>query len=75
MSAPSTDKDKRQTRKAKRRANLNSVADGGGFTGDQALVNTVNFMRTVFWYLEFYAAVAEGDIGRVFEILKVRAYS
>jgi hypothetical protein len=24
-----------------------------------------------FWYLEMCAAIAEGDIGRVFEVLKV----
>ena len=29
-------------------------------------------MRLTFWYLEFCVAAAEGDIGRVFEIIKVR---
>lgn len=41
------------------------------FAGDQSLGNTVNFMRMTFWYKEFNASIAEGDIGRVFEILKV----
>lgn len=40
--------------------------------GDRLLANTVNFMRQTFWYIEFCAAVSEGDIGRVFEIIKVR---
>lgn len=39
--------------------------------GDEFLATTVNFMRITFWYLEMCAATAEGDIGRVFEIIKV----
>lgn len=41
------------------------------WTGDQALRNNISFLRTTFWYLEMCAAVAEGDIGRVFEVIKV----
>lgn len=41
--------------------------------GDRALANTVNFMRFTCWYLEFCSGVAEGDIGRVLEIIKVRS--
>lgn len=29
-------------------------------------------MRTSLWYLEMCSAIAEGDIGRVFEVIKVR---
>ena len=39
--------------------------------GDQSLATTVNFIRTTFWYIEMCAATAEGDIGRVFAIIKV----
>ena len=39
--------------------------------GDQQMVNIVNFMRMTFWYREFCNAIAEGDTGRVHEILKV----
>lgn len=38
---------------------------------DQLLGNLVLYMRDTFWYLEFASAVPEGDIGRVFEIIKV----
>ncbi|KAJ7479355.1 hypothetical protein B0H11DRAFT_2233788 [Mycena galericulata] len=43
--------------------------------GDQVLVTLCNFMRVTFWYLELCAAIAEGDIGRVFEIIKVLRFS
>ncbi|KAG9077862.1 hypothetical protein FS749_010195 [Ceratobasidium sp. UAMH 11750] len=39
--------------------------------GDPALRNAQLLMRDGFWYLEFVTAVTEGDIGRVFEIIKV----
>ena len=35
------------------------------------MANNVNFIRQTFWYIEFCAAVSEGDTGRVFEIIKV----
>ncbi|KAK6988770.1 hypothetical protein R3P38DRAFT_2572817, partial [Favolaschia claudopus] len=38
--------------------------------GDQVMVTLCNFMRMTFWYLELCSAVAEGDIGRVFEVIK-----
>ncbi|KAJ8095459.1 hypothetical protein PM082_023229 [Marasmius tenuissimus] len=39
--------------------------------GDQTLANEIHFMRVTFWYLEMCAAISEGDIGRVMEIIKV----
>lgn len=42
-----------------------------GWTGDTVLMNNVAFMRLTFWYLEMCMATAEGDIGRVYEIMKV----
>ena len=40
-------------------------------SGDVTLWNCSVFMRDALWYLEFNVAVREGDIGRVFEIIKV----
>ena len=40
---------------------------------DKCLANNIAFMRVTLWYLELCAATAEGDIGRVFEIIKVRS--
>ena len=47
--------------------------DSSSWRGDRLMANTVNFMRQTFWYIEFCSAVAEGDIGRVFEIIKVQS--
>ncbi|KAG9083064.1 hypothetical protein FRC07_014027 [Ceratobasidium sp. 392] len=43
--------------------------------GDVALGNAILLMRDAFWYLEFATAITEGDIGRVFEIMKVLRFS
>ncbi|PCH41839.1 hypothetical protein WOLCODRAFT_21595 [Wolfiporia cocos MD-104 SS10] len=45
------------------------------FNGDHVFENTVNFMRVTFWYLEFNAAVSEGDIGRISEVMKLLRFS
>lgn len=41
---------------------------------DQSLQTACNFLRTTCWYLMLCAAIAEGDIGRVFEIIKVESF-
>ncbi|KAJ7736001.1 hypothetical protein B0H14DRAFT_3097558 [Mycena olivaceomarginata] len=43
--------------------------------GDQVMVTLCNFMQMTFWYLEICAATAEGDIGRVFEVIKLLRFS
>ncbi|KAJ7799790.1 hypothetical protein B0H13DRAFT_1673295, partial [Mycena leptocephala] len=42
-----------------------------GFTGDRVLRNSQIFMQDFGWWIEFAHAVPEGDIGRVWEIMKV----
>ncbi|KAF8603103.1 hypothetical protein BDV93DRAFT_508619 [Ceratobasidium sp. AG-I] len=42
---------------------------------DQLLGNTVLLMQDSFWYLEFASAIPEGDVGRVFEIIKILRFS
>lgn len=62
------------TKKTQRRRGGKAHTPGKQFEackGDQQLMNTVNFMRMTFWYREFCASVAEGDPGRVHEIIKV----
>jgi hypothetical protein len=39
--------------------------------GDQALGTMILLLRDSFWYLEFATAVAEGNVGRVMEVIKV----
>ncbi|KAF7341573.1 hypothetical protein MSAN_02054300 [Mycena sanguinolenta] len=58
-----------RAKKAKAAEAVNSVGN------DQCFATTVNFIRMTFWYLEMCAAIAEGDIGRVFEVLKVLRFS
>ncbi|KAJ7840470.1 hypothetical protein B0H13DRAFT_2239514 [Mycena leptocephala] len=68
---PKVTKKRKGTRakKAKAAESVNS------FGNDQSLATTINFIRMTFWYLEMCAAIAEGDIGRVFEVLKVLRFS
>ncbi|KAJ7803474.1 hypothetical protein B0H14DRAFT_2613252 [Mycena olivaceomarginata] len=44
-------------------------------SGDQAMITLCHFMRVTLWYIELCAATAEGDIGRVFEVLKLLLFS
>lgn len=41
------------------------------FEGDRALANTISFMADACVLEEFHYAVAEGDVGRVYEAMKV----
>ena len=43
------------------------------FNGDRVLANTILFLQDFGWWIEIVYAVPEGDIGRVFEILKVHS--
>jgi hypothetical protein len=61
---------KRKGTRAKKGKAAESV---NSFGNDQCLSTTINFIRMTFWYLEMCAAIAEGDIGRVFEVLKAWA--
>ncbi|PBK64863.1 hypothetical protein ARMSODRAFT_892428 [Armillaria solidipes] len=46
-----------------------------GFDGDRVLANSVLFLRDFSWWIEAVYAVADGDIGRAFEILKIWIFS
>ncbi|KAF8233981.1 hypothetical protein L208DRAFT_1377073 [Tricholoma matsutake] len=41
------------------------------FDGDQVLANSILFLQNFGWWIELAYAVPEGDIGWIFEILKV----
>lgn len=43
------------------------------WTGDRVLSNNISFLKATSSYLEFCSAVAEGDVGRMVEIIKVWA--
>lgn len=52
----------------------NSVPkDDGMWQGDQVLTNQVLQLRDTLWYYEMCKAISDGDIGRVVEVIKVRA--
>ncbi|KAG8689251.1 hypothetical protein FRC08_011031 [Ceratobasidium sp. 394] len=42
---------------------------------DLLLGNITLFMRDAFWYLELASAVPEGDVGRIFEVIKLLRFS
>ena len=42
------------------------------FDGDRVLANCILFLQDFGWWIEISYAVPEGDIGRAFEILKVK---
>ena len=43
------------------------------FDGDRVLANSILFLQDFGWWTEMSYAIPEGDIGRAFEILKVRS--
>lgn len=45
-----------------------------GWKGDRQMANLVLRMRDGLWYHELCHAIVDGDIGRVSEIIKVRAW-
>lgn len=49
--------------------------EAAGFDGDRVLRNSELFLIDFGWWIEMAWAVPEGDIGRVFEILKVNQFS
>jgi hypothetical protein len=42
-----------------------------GFDGDRVLANAILFVQDAGWWIEAAYAVPEGDIGRIWEIMKV----
>ncbi|KAJ7847404.1 hypothetical protein B0H13DRAFT_2362517 [Mycena leptocephala] len=42
-----------------------------GFNGDRVLSNSILFLMEFGWWIELNYAIPEGDVGRVFEILKI----
>ncbi|KAJ6557658.1 hypothetical protein B0H19DRAFT_867149, partial [Mycena capillaripes] len=57
-------------RKGTRARKAKAAESANSFGNDQSLATTINFIRMTFWYLKMCAAIAEGDIGRVFEVLR-----
>ncbi|CAK5272580.1 unnamed protein product [Mycena citricolor] len=63
-------------KKRKTRASKAKAAEAKNINGnDQCFSTTVNFLRMTFLYMEMCSAVAGGDIGRVFEVIKVLQFS
>ncbi|KIY46989.1 hypothetical protein FISHEDRAFT_46222 [Fistulina hepatica ATCC 64428] len=63
------------TRSHPKRRNVAASKEINTGGGDQLLGTTINFLRVTFWYLALSSAIAEGDIGRVFEIIKLLRFS
>ncbi|KIY52248.1 hypothetical protein FISHEDRAFT_35605 [Fistulina hepatica ATCC 64428] len=63
----------KMSRHTKFKVAASTTVNRGG--GDQLLGTTVNYLRVTFWYLALSSAIAEGDIGRAFEIIKLLRFS
>ena len=71
--ASSSAQPKQTGKKKKKRPRKGATAETPNFSaGDQCLSNDINFLRTTLWYLMLCSAIAEGDIGRTFEVIKVQ---
>ncbi|KAJ7845025.1 hypothetical protein B0H14DRAFT_2584918 [Mycena olivaceomarginata] len=46
-----------------------------GFDGDRVLSNSILFLMEFGWWIELNYAIPEGDVGRVFEILKIFVFT
>ncbi|KAF7371606.1 hypothetical protein MVEN_00016000 [Mycena venus] len=46
-----------------------------GFNSDRVLSNAILFLMEFGWWIELNYAIPEGDVGRVFEILKIFIFS
>lgn len=58
------------TKKSSRKA-ASKDAEEKCFDGDRVLANTISFMADACVLEEFNYAIAEGDVGRVYEAMKV----
>ncbi|KAK7684253.1 hypothetical protein QCA50_012577 [Cerrena zonata] len=56
-------------------SDTSSDNDDGIFQGDWALANSILLMRDGLLFLEACSAVASGDIGRVWEVLKILTFA
>jgi hypothetical protein len=63
-------KPRKNAKKSKKAADKDKPAEE--FKGDRALANSIALMRDAMIAREAAFAVAEGDVGRVWEVLKVR---
>lgn len=59
------------SQKAADEASTKPDTAGRHIKGDRVLANSINFMRDALMSREMSYAIAEGDVGRVYEILKV----
>lgn len=41
------------------------------FQGDRVLANSILFVREFMWWIELKYAIPEGDIGQIWEVIKV----
>jgi len=62
---------RKQSAQSKRVNNNPSTNTASLFKGDRTLAKSITVMRDFIWQRELAYAVAEGDVGRVYEILKV----
>ncbi|KAF8185692.1 hypothetical protein BJ912DRAFT_1060520 [Pholiota molesta] len=55
--------------------NIDTAAPAKKFDGDQVLARSVSFMRDAMFAREMTLATADGDVGRIWEIIKVMLFT
>ncbi|KAF8174754.1 hypothetical protein BJ912DRAFT_1024608 [Pholiota molesta] len=55
--------------------NIDTAAPAKKFDGDQVLARSVSFMRDAMFVREMTLATADGDVGRIWEIIKVMLFT
>jgi len=60
----------KQGRKKKGGKAVDAAEDTKDFKGDRVLAQSISLMKDIMWSRECAHAVAEGDAGRVYEVLK-----
>jgi hypothetical protein len=58
-------------KKTRASAKQKTATDGKDFKGDRVLSQSIALLGDIMWAWECAYAVAEGDAGRVYEVLKV----
>ncbi|KAF7371712.1 hypothetical protein MVEN_00027700 [Mycena venus] len=71
MNIPTTPEPTEPTAKSHEEEGPKIHKEPPGFDGDRVLSNAILFLMEFGWWIELNYAIPEGDVGRVFDILKI----
>ena len=70
--APTQSKSTKKNRSKKKKNSSGEPSTTEPFKGDRTLAKSIALRRDLLWQREMAYATAEGDVGRLYEIMKVR---